>query len=397
MRLEAMNTAGTQDMQNAYQSFVTIPGWRCTIRASARRSAIPPVGTWEEDGSRAHAILGVTDGHSPDPGTLLASASLDGPENQWIAGEIDVTAPSNRLTVHLIHSTDGSWNRVDWEGVEIIARAPVGVPVPVGLSGPVLAYINSIPPESQAAREERHRLVAQRRASVPIILHRGATEHEIENTLEAYSLTMDLGGDGVEFDPRKTKDGVIYSFHDSTVDRMLRGSGSGSEMTYYELASLQFRDRKGHATEDTRVPTIVSLFELARERAMLLHFDVKEQGVEDILIAMLDRFDMWDHLVFVTPAPTSDRLRFHPNARLMTYKENNPNWSDPADVSRFMAGPGDMIFMTKDPSPAVAALGRNVPGYRPLPEKLRAWWWPDGLSVPVVQPASGGNPLIWLD
>jgi hypothetical protein len=116
-----------------------------------------------------------------------------------------------------------------------------------------------------------------------------------------------------------------------------------------------------------------------------------------MLIAMLDRFDMWDHLVFVTPAPTSDRLRFHPNARLLTYKQNKPNWSDPADVSRFMASPGDMIFMTEDPSPAVFALGRNVPGYRPLPERLRAWWWPDGLSVPVVPPASGGNPLIWLD
>jgi hypothetical protein len=292
-----------------------------------------------------------------------------------------VTAPSNRLTVCLIHRTDRSWNRVDWDGVSIGPRAPIGAKVPAGLRGPVPGHINTIPPESEEARAARHKKIAERRANVPILVHRGAHKFDPENTLEAYDRVMALGADGVEFDPRMTKDGVLYTFHDETVNRMLAGHGEVRQMTYYELLCLPFKDIRGNATKRTRVPTIVSLFQLARKRGMLLHFDVKEKGVEDLLITLLDRFDMWDHLVFVTPSPDSNRLRFHPKARLLEYKPG-PDYNNPESVKKALAGPGQMIYLDADPSPAVRGLGRKAPGDRPLPESLRAWWWPDGTSEP---------------
>ncbi len=386
MRLETWrNDEGTGGRgklvtQNAYQSFVTIPGWQYTIRTSARRGRVPLPGAVDNDG--AQAILGVADGYSRGPDELIASAMLDAPENHWCPVEVQVTAPSNRLTVHLIHRTNSSWNRVDWGRLSITSRAPVGTKVPAGLRGPVLGYINTIPPESEEARAARHKKVAERRANVPILVHRGAHKFDPENTLEAYDRVMALGADGIEIDPRMTKDGVMYTFHDDGVARMLAGDGLGVQMTYYELISLPFKTIKGRANKQTRVPTVVSVLQLARERAMLLHFDVKEAGIEDLLIGLLDRFDMWDHMVMVTPSPDSNRLRFHPKARLMEYKPN-PDFKNPDAVKKALDGPGQMIFMDADPSPAVKGLGRKGPGDQPLPDGLRAWWWPDGSCAPV--------------
>lgn len=383
MRFETLNNEGNPLVQYAWQSFVTIPGYEYTVRACARRGAVAPIGTWERNGTTASAVLGVAEGVVREPAGLLAAATLDGPENAWYSDQITVTAPSTHLTVFLIHKTAGAWNAVDWDDVSILAKAPVSGPVPKGLQGPVLAYIQSLPPESEEARTERHRRVAERRANVPIIVHRGASKFDPENTLEAYNRAMDLGADGVEFDPRQTADTVLYTFHDDDVERMLEGRGKGRSMTYWQLASLRFRDRKGRATESTRVPTIASLFELARQRAMLLHFDVKEAGIENILIAMLDEYDMWDHMVMVTPSPDSDRLRFHPNARLLTYKQNCSDWNNPSAVEQVLAGPGEMIFTQYDPTPVVSALQRVPPGDMPLAPGLRAWWWPDGTCRPV--------------
>jgi hypothetical protein len=377
--------------QNAYQSFVTIPGWTYAIGAYARRGVVPLVGKWETHGARGQAILGVADGHSPEPDKLLALTSLHGPQGAWCPGEVEVVAPSGRLTVHLIQRTDRGWSRVDFDRVSIVARAPLKTKIPEGLRGPVLGYINHVPPESEAARMARHEQVAKRRANTPILVHRGAHKFDPENTLEAYDRCMALGADGVEFDPRVTRDGVIYTFHDEKVDRMLPGGGRGDEMTYYELLQRPFKQIKGHATKQTRVPTVISLFQLARERAMLLHFDIKEAGLEDVLIGMLDEFDMWDHMVMVTPSPDSDRLRHHPKAKLLEYMPN-PDFKNPEAVKRALEGPPRMIFMDADPSPAVKGLGRTGPGDQPLPDSVRAWWWPDGTSVPVdaVDSKTGG-------
>ena len=70
------------------------------------------------------------------------------------------------------------------------------------------------------------------------MVHRGAIKEAPENTLEAYAAAMDLGADGVEIDVRRTADGVLYLFHDDTLDRMTKGSGKVRNVTYYELLRL---------------------------------------------------------------------------------------------------------------------------------------------------------------
>src|SRR4029077_9705680 len=101
-----------------------------------------------------------------------------------------------------------------------------------------------------------------------------------ENTLEAYAAAMDFGADGCEMDLRRTRDGVLVLFHDDMLDHLTDGFGTVSEVTYHELLSLKPREVYGTADGSTRPPTFAALLELTRKRAMLLHLDVKEPGLE---------------------------------------------------------------------------------------------------------------------
>ncbi|MBI5864789.1 MAG: glycerophosphodiester phosphodiesterase family protein, partial [Planctomycetes bacterium] len=147
--------------------------------------------------------------------------------------------------------------------------------------GAVLGYINEIPPESAVARAQRHSLVAVRRAGLPIIVHRGVSKIAPENTLEAYAAAMDCGADGIEIDIRRSRDGVLYLFHDDDLERLTSATGPVSRLSYYELLRVTPKDVHGPATRETRPPTLAAVLALARDRAALLHLDIKEPGIQD--------------------------------------------------------------------------------------------------------------------
>ncbi|HOJ74372.1 MAG TPA: glycerophosphodiester phosphodiesterase family protein [Phycisphaerae bacterium] len=260
----------------------------------------------------------------------------------------------------------------------------------------VLGYINSIPPESPEAREARHKLIAQRRSQDHIIIvHRGANRVKPENTLEAYSAAMDLGADGVEFDPRKSKDGVLYIMHDDRLDRTTRtGKGRGRDHTYYEI--LQAGIKGGD--KNTRVPTVAAFLTLARERGMLLHLDVKEPGLQEELERLLDEADMWDHVVEVN-ASNAERLRSHPKVKLIPFKWGDVPNDDKSEAARagiqaWINRKEGKLGMVDDPRAVCKALGREPQEFKPIPKYLRAYWSPSGI---VSKPAQPGPTTIPAD
>lgn len=259
-----------------------------------------------------------------------------------------------------------------------------------------LGYITEIGPESVESRQERHKIVARRRAGVPLLVHRGASKHAPENTLEAYSAAMDLGADGVEIDIRRSADGVLYLFHDETLDRLTNGSGKVKELTYYELLRITPSEIYGRSDKESRPPTLAALLVLARERAMLLHLDIKEPGIQNEVAQMLEKMDMWDHIVTVNRR-NADRLR-PPDAgnerdpeapynkvRLISYKGWAPK-GDGGDEEIIKAirewmpkEPGRQMVFCSDPVRAAKAMGKKGCVPKPLPQRLRAWWGPKGI------------------
>jgi hypothetical protein len=209
--------------------------------------------------------------------------------------------------------------------------------------------------------------VAERRAGPAVIVHRGAWAFAPENSLAAYAAAMDYGADGCEVDLRRTRDGVLVLFHDDMLDRLTYGSGAVNELTHRELLALRPRQQFGRVLY-SGAPTFAELLALARQRAMLLHLDVKEPGLEDDIARQLDEADMWDHVVAINTYNTA-KLRQHPKVNLLKYK--GPGLSEkrldmnPDAVQAQLARPGQMI-MVDDPRVAARILKRQPTRSAPL-------------------------------
>ena len=230
----------------------------------------------------------------------------------------------------------------------------------------VPGYTRDIPPETPAAGKLRHEQVAERRAGTVLLAHRGACTLASENTLEAYAAAMDYGADGCEMDVRRTADGVFVLFHDDMLDHLTDGFGEVEELSYTDLLSLRPQLIHGSATRRTRPPTFAALVILARQRAMLLHLDVKRPGLDDDIARILDEADLWDHVVAIN-TDTLPKLLTHPKLKLLRYKGavyESRRDVDPAAVQAALARPGQAL-MLEDPRLTVRELKR-VP-YKPIP------------------------------
>jgi Glycerophosphoryl diester phosphodiesterase family len=246
-------------------------------------------------------------------------------------------------------------------------------PAMASRSGKVVeGYIVSLPSESSAERQARLHAVALRRAGSVLIVHRGAAAFAPENTLAAYAAAMDYGADGCEMDIRRTADGVLVMLHDDGLERMTSALGRVNQYTCRQLAALKFRPRY-HAKPGTRIPTLAAVFELARQRAMLLHLDIKEPGLQEQIAKLLDAGDMWDQVVSINNY-NSAALRRNPKFKPLAYKapglDDGRLDMDPAAVRAALAKPGNMI-MVDDPRVGAWILKRAV-HHVPLPGNLRA-------------------------
>ena len=199
-----------------------------------------------------------------------------------------------------------------------------------------------------------------------IIVHRGASAMAPENSLEAYAAAMDYGADGCEVDLRRTRDGVLVLFHDDMLDRLLDAVGEIRELTFAELTQVRPRLRWGRVLPSHGPPTFAAVLELARTRAMLLHLDIKEPGLEEDIATLLDQADAWDQVVSVNTYNATNLLR-HPKLKLLGYKAglfDGRRDMDPPAVRAALPGPGEMIIVD---DPRVAARALKRPPYQPVP------------------------------
>jgi hypothetical protein len=227
------------------------------------------------------------------------------------------------VNVHLLHHPDLSHMSVAVDNFYLGYANPDDYQAPDEVeTPPVLGYIDSVLPETAEDQAERHRRVGERRLGDILIVHRGASKRAPENTLEAYQAAMDRGADGVEIDIRRSTDGVLYIHHDSGMGRTLSGSGPMKKKTYYEIAGAPLTKVFGTAEKETRAPTLAAVVELAKQRDMLLHLDIKESGIEDDVIAMFDEADIWNHVVFVNWG-NADRIHARDDLRLYAYRQGD--------------------------------------------------------------------------
>lgn len=217
--------------------------------------------------------------------------------------------------------------------------------------------LGSLPDESDGTRHER---VAARRKTTAVICHRGASEFAHENTLEAYRASLELGADGNEIDIRSTRDGVLICFHDDMLDQILDAFGDVGDYDWDELQSFAFR-KPGLFGEFCRIPMLEEVFEFHRRHAALIHLDVKRPGLEQKISELLDRMDLWDHIVAAN-ADTAPALLKDPRLHALRYKGSlyaDRKEVDADAIKALLTLPGEMVIVD-DPRGVLTALGRKL-------------------------------------
>jgi glycerophosphoryl diester phosphodiesterase len=71
-----------------------------------------------------------------------------------------------------------------------------------------------------------------------VYAHRGGAALRPENTIASFDYGLSLGADGLEFDVRLSRDGVVVIHHDAALERTTNGTGELSSLTADELARV---------------------------------------------------------------------------------------------------------------------------------------------------------------
>lgn len=154
------------------------------------------------------------------------------------------------------------------------------VAVPIIVIAIVIACVisnNSVCKLSRAGIEDN--------SAVTLISHRGLNKLAPENTLEAAAKSAEYGYGCVEFDIRRTKDGVWIIMHDEDIDRMTNGEGKVSELTYKQIISCRIDQGKNldeALSYVITVPTLEQMLKLCAEKNLKPVIEIKDKGTEYI-------------------------------------------------------------------------------------------------------------------
>jgi len=130
-----------------------------------------------------------------------------------------------------------------------------------------------------------------------VIAHRGAHNGIPENSLPAFQKAIDLGCDFIEIDTRLTKDKIIVSVHNSTIDKYVKGkTGKVNDYTLAELKAMDIGARVGKEWKGTQIPTLEEILKLCNGK-IGIYIDLKEPLVPEVL-SLLKKYDMESNSVW---------------------------------------------------------------------------------------------------
>ncbi len=162
-----------------------------------------------------------------------------------------------------------------------------------------------------------------------VIAHGGGQGLQPPNTLFAFEYSVALGCDVLEMDLRLTRDGVLVTLHDETIDRTSDGSGPAIGFTLAELEQrnfgFKFKDPTGarpYRTQPARIATLEEVFK--RFISMPMVVELKDRGVTGVTAAgalaqLIDRYQRSANVIVASfDAATLDEFRRRSGGRVGT-------------------------------------------------------------------------------
>ena len=143
-----------------------------------------------------------------------------------------------------------------------------------------------------------------------VCAHRGFSTVAPENSLPSLGSAVGLGAEEIEFDIWSTKDGVLVSCHDDTLDRVSDGTGKIYDHTYEELLRLDFGVKHGERFRGLKIPTFEEILRRFGARTIMnIHVKIWDVNAPDPMIeqivALVRKHDCARHVYFMT---TNDNI-----------------------------------------------------------------------------------------
>ena len=138
-----------------------------------------------------------------------------------------------------------------------------------------------------------------------ICAHRGFNTVAPENSLPAFGAAVALGAEEIEFDLWKTKDGVLVSCHDDTLDRVSTGTGKIGDYTYEELLQFDFGVKHGEKFKGLKIPTFEQILQKFAGRVIMnIHVKIwdaydKDHKLDEIA-SLIHKYDCEKHCYFMS-------------------------------------------------------------------------------------------------
>ena len=138
-----------------------------------------------------------------------------------------------------------------------------------------------------------------------ICAHRGFNTIAPENSMPAFGAAVALGAEEIEFDVWSTKDGVLVSAHDSTLERVSNGQGKIYEHTYEQLKTLDFGAKHGEKFHGLKIATLEEILQKFAGRVIMnIHVKIwdyaQPQDKMEEIVSLIRKYDCVKHCYFMT-------------------------------------------------------------------------------------------------
>jgi len=167
-----------------------------------------------------------------------------------------------------------------------------------------------------------------------ICAHRGFNTVAPENSMPAFGAAIALGAEEIEFDLWPTKDGVIVSCHDATLERVSDGEGKVYDHTYEELKKLDFGAKFGAKFAGLRIVTFEEILQkFGGHTIMNVHVKPKGQlyDPEDMkkIVDLVRRYDCSRHVYFMLERDEDIQMfqEYAPDISICVGHDFNRNWA----------------------------------------------------------------------
>lgn len=140
-----------------------------------------------------------------------------------------------------------------------------------------------------------------------VIAHGGAKDLFPENTMVAFDGSVAIGIDMLEIDVCLTKDNILITHHDKTIDSMTDGTGEIHDYTFEELKAFNFgygfKDLEGNNPYANISVSVTQLSDVFKKYPNLLYnVEIKNSGdigeqAADILYELIKEYDLFDNIL----------------------------------------------------------------------------------------------------